>query len=289
MYRGSGMGTWDVVTRLIVANIVIFFASGTEAMGRTIVGYGVMQAASVLDGQVWRLFTATYLHANFMHIFFNMLMLYFFGPVLERQWGGKQFFVVYTLGGIAGNIILTLAGAFGLMNPDVLGLGASGSLWAIMAAVAIYFPNAEVLVYFLVPVRVRTLVIVYLVWFVYNIMTRGDNYGGDICHLAGLLVGAWWSKTGGWAWAGGSPRGLGGASPSGGGWWSKLFGSSSKKKGSGTFRERVEQRKDDVQTVNRILEKVYAYGINSLSDSERKALKEATDRARAEEARAGRA
>ncbi len=288
MYRGSGMGTWDVVTRIIVANIAIHFLSrpNTE-FGLKILGFGLMQASSVLHGEIWRLFTATYLHANFSHIFFNMLMLYFFGPVLERRWGGKQFFVVYTIGGIAGNIVLTLAGAAQLMDPTTFGLGASGSLWAIMAAVAMYFPNAEVLVYFLFPVRIRTMVIVYLVWFVYNIMTQGSNYGGDICHLAGLIVGVWWARTGGWAWAGGSPRGLGGASKPGGGWLGQLLGGSSKKTGNTTFRGRVQQRKEDAELVNRILEKVYAKGINSLSDAERKALKEATDRAKSEEARTG--
>ncbi|HNO78399.1 MAG TPA: rhomboid family intramembrane serine protease [Phycisphaerae bacterium] len=297
MYRGSGLGTWDVVTRIIVANIVIHFISrpNTE-FGAKILEYGLMQAASVIHGEVWRLFTATYLHANFTHIFFNMLMLYFFGPVLEKRWGGKQFFVVYTIGGIAGNLVLTLmggltmAGIVNWMDPTTWGLGASGSLWAIMAAVAMYFPNAEVLVYFMLPVRIRTMVAVYLVWFVYNIMTQGNNYGGDICHLAGLVVGVWWARTGGWAWAGGSPRGLGGASPPSrglGGWFGQLFGGSSGKANNTTFRGRVQQRKEDAELVNRILEKVYAKGINSLSDAERKALKEATDRAKTEEARTG--
>ncbi len=296
MYRGSGMGTWDVVTRIIIANLVVFFLCAmSDPIGPRVTYYGVMIASNVLHGEVWRLFTATYLHASFGHIFFNMLMLYFFGPVLERRWGGKQFFIVYTIGGIAGNVLLTIAGYFGWINPDIPGLGASGSLWAIMAAVAIYFPNAEVLVYFLVPVRIRTMVTVYFIWFIYNIAQGGPNWGGDVCHLAGLLVGVWWSKTGGWIWAGGSPRGLGGASPvrggsgAGGGWFSRLFSGGAAKTGGGTFRERVKQRKDDVETVNRILEKVYAKGINSLSADERKALKEATERSQAEDARAGRA
>ncbi|GJM26690.1 MAG: hypothetical protein DHS20C16_31050 [Phycisphaerae bacterium] len=289
MYRGSGMGTWDVVTRVIVANIAIFFISTMNApIGPFVLSNGVMHATSVLHGQVWRLVTATYLHAGFAHIFFNMLMLYFFGPVLEKRWGGKQFFIVYTIGGIAGNLVLTIAGAVGWINPDIPGLGASGSLWAIMAAVAIYYPNAEVLVYFLVPVRIRTMVIVYFIWFIYNIMQGGPNWGGDVCHLAGLLVGVWWSKTGGWAWAGGSPGGLGGASPTGGGWLSRIFSRGASKSSGGTFRERVQQRKDDAETVNRILEKVYAKGINSLSEAERNALKEASERSRAEESRAGR-
>ena len=76
-----------------------------------------MQANAVLHGEIWRLFTATYMHASFPHIFMNMLILYFFGPLMERRLGGKQFFYMYTLGGIAGNILLTLAGLVNFINP----------------------------------------------------------------------------------------------------------------------------------------------------------------------------
>ncbi len=292
-FRGSGMGTWDMVNKIIIANIVIYFITSSTSMRDSVLGFGLMQADSVLRGEIWRMFTATYLHANFMHILFNMMMLYFFGPILERRWGPRQFFIVYTIGGIAGNFILTLAGGFGWMNPEVFGLGASGSLWAIMGAAAIYFPNAEVLIYFILPVRLRTLVIVYFIWFVYNISQGGSNYGGDICHLAGLLVGLWWAKTGGWSWASGSAVGVGprpGGSHGATGWLSRIFKRGGAVGGGAptTFRGRMKQRQTDAETADRILAKVYDRGIHSLSTDERQALKEATDRLRAEEARAGR-
>ncbi len=287
-YYGSGIHAMDLVTKIIIANVIVYAIMNMGLLGeraaRLVEVFGIMQADAVMHGQVWRLFTATYMHAGFMHIFFNMLVLYFFGPLLERQWGGKQFFIVYTLGGIVGNVILTAAGALNIIRPDVFGLGASGSIMGIIGAAAIYYPNAEVLVYFLLPVRLRTVVIVYVLWFVYNIYTGGPNYGGDICHLGGLIVGMWWAKSGGFAWAGGGQKFRA----------TRSFTSRLKErvadwraKGSqgSSFRDYVQQRKVDAETVDRILAKVYDRGVHSLTPEERKALTEASERMKKDDAK----
>lgn len=298
MFRGSGMGAVDVVTAVIIANVVMYFLTFFTNIGRThIMGpnffeqFLPMQPKAVWSGQIWRLFTATYMHANFTHIFVNMLMLYFFGPVLERRWGGRQFLIVYTLGGIAGNILLALGGRIGLIGWDTFGLGASGSIWTLMAAAAVYYPNSELLIYFLFPVRLRTAVTVYFIWFVWNILDKGRNYGGDMCHLAGLLFGVYWAKTGGWAWASGMYGSTGGGF---GGFFKRKVGPGFRQTFSGgpkaaTFRERVEQRKADAATVDEILAKVYEKGIHSLSPAEKSALNEATARLKEEEKRADQA
>ena len=287
-YRGSGMGAYDVVTKIIIANAVVYFVMFFTHFGNAVVNFGVMRSDLVLDGQIWRLLTATYLHAGFWHIGVNMLMLYFFGPMLERRWGAKQFLIVYTLGGVAGNIVLTAAGGLGFINPNVPGLGASGSVWAVMAAAAACYPNTEVLFMFFLPLRLRTLVAVYGVWFVWNIMQQGVNYGGDICHLAGLLVGIWWAKTGGWAWAGGGRAFQARSSPVSG---VKSFfkGAVSRRPRETSTRQRIKQRQADARTVDRILAKVYDKGIHCLTPDEKRALNEATQRLREEEARAEKA
>lgn len=279
VFRGSGMNAMSVVTKIIIANVIVYFLMYSTGMGQTIVNLFIMQANAVLHGQVWRLFTATYMHANFMHIFFNMLVLYFFGPLLERRWGGWQFFVVYTLGGVVGNVILTAAGLVNFIDPQILGLGASGSVMTIMAAGAAYYPRTEVLVYFILPLQLRTVVLIYGAGFVLNVIQKGHNFGGDLCHLSGLAVGYWWAMTGGWAWARGAyaPRVPGGGVSS----LFKKFASSRPKTVS--FRERVEQRRTDAATVDEILAKVYGKGINSLSSAEKKALNEATARLREHE------
>jgi membrane associated rhomboid family serine protease len=187
---------------LIAVNAFIAFLtlSGSRP-GHWLEWLGVMQAEAVLHGQIWRLLTATYLHASLQHVFFNMLGLYFLGPPLEQVWGRRQFFLVYTIGGIAGNVLLTLAGLFGFINPLVVGLGASGSILTLLGAAAVLFPDARVYVYFLLPLRIRTAVVLYGVWYILNVLQRGANYGGDLCHIAGLIVGLTWAYSGGLALA----------------------------------------------------------------------------------------
>ncbi len=200
VYQGPGMEPLSTTTSIIIANAVVFylmFISSDRALAQRITEFGVMQAQAVLHGQVWRLFTATYMHANLNHILLNMLGLYFLGPALERRWGRRQFFLAYTIGGIAGNILLTVAGLLGFLDPLTLGVGASGSVLTLLGAAAVLFPEAEIYVYFLLPVRIRTFVVAYSAWFVYNIVSRGANYGGDLCHVAGLIVGLAWGFSGG--------------------------------------------------------------------------------------------
>jgi membrane associated rhomboid family serine protease len=177
--------------RVLALNVAVFVLQVAGGrLGELVTVLGVMQPAAVLHGQVWRLLTATYLHAGLDHIFANMLGLYFFGPPLERVWGRKRFLALYTIGGIAGNLVITLAGLLGFMSPETIGLGASGSILTLLGAAAVTFPQARVYVYFLIPLRLRTFAVLYGTWFVMNIVERGQNYGGDICHLVGLLLGA---------------------------------------------------------------------------------------------------
>lgn len=267
--RGRGWRAYDVTTKIIIANAIIFFLPAfIPSLGEYIYGIGLMQAHAVYAKfQVWRLFTATYLHAGFAHIFINMLLLYFVGPALEQRWGGRQFFWVYTFAGIAGNVILTIAGAADYIDTKTFGLGASGSVLSTLGAAAVLFPHAEVYVYFLFPVKIRTFVIVYALWYAYNVYNQGTNYGGDICHLAGLAVGVFWAYRGA-------------------AWWDRrepLFGSVHRSARQATFKQRVRDRQQDQATVDRILEKVYNQGVHSLSPSERRTLTEATDRLRQSE------
>ncbi|MFQ5807472.1 MAG: rhomboid family intramembrane serine protease [Phycisphaerae bacterium] len=285
-YRGSGMGALSVTTTIIIANVIVAFLMFSRGpLGQRLTGFGVMQADAVLHGQVWRLFTATYMHASFNHILFNMLALYFLGPALERAWGRRQFFFVYTLGGVVGNMLLTLAGLIGWINPQTFGVGASGSVLTLLGAAAVLFPDAQVYVYFLFPVRIRTCAVLYGIWYVYNIWTRGGNYGGDICHAGGLIIGLWWAYSGGFSLSGRHRTAVDPSSIAGK--LRSLFGgaSSRRRHGAGAWHKRMKQRQEDSETIERILAKVSEQGLRSLTREEKRALKEATERRRAEEAR----
>ena len=216
---------------------------------------------------------------NFFHIFANMLGLYFFGPALERVWGPRQFFLAYTVGGVAGNIVLTLASIVGFINPLTLGLGASGSVLTLIGAVAVLFPHAKVYVYFLFPIGVRTFALIYGLLFVLNITRQGSNYGGDICHLAGLLVGLWWARSGGISLSGRHR-----VRPTADSLLGSLFRRGRRlRRGSGAWQRRINQRRADEDVIDRILGKVRDQGVGSLTPGERRQLENATRRRREED------
>lgn len=282
-YHGAGMDTLSVTSILILVNIGMFFLTRSPTqLGAATWNLGFVQPEAVWHGQIWRLFTATYLHAGFAHILLNMLGLYFFGPALERVWGPRQYFFVYTIGGIAGNIVLTLAGLVGFIQPDVKGVGASGSILTLLGAAAVLFPTAQVYVYFILPISIRTFVLIYGAFFVLNILNRGANFGGDISHLVGLLIGFLWARTGGLSLSGrhrtrAEPSSLAGALES------ILRGKPTR--GSGAWEERMRQRQADDATIDRLLAKVHQSGMQSLTEQERHELQAATLRRQAEERR----
>lgn len=182
-----GGATMTVTNKLLVANIVAFFIMGaSDKLGSLC----IMQPAAVLGGEVWRLFTSTYMHASMGHIFFNMLALYFFGPVVERVWGKWKFFAVYTVCGLAGNVVLMLSSQVGYISPDVLGLGASGSVLGVIGAATVLFPNATILLFFVIPMSLKMATLLFAGIYIVNIVCMGANYGGDVSHLVGLGIGA---------------------------------------------------------------------------------------------------
>ncbi len=275
--RGRGLlAGRSVVTILIWINIAIFLLCSITGgnygvKGSPITAWMAFYTPAIREGQIWRLISSQYLHWDSMHILFNMLGLHFLGRQLERDWGPKQFFAVYTEAGLMGNFFLLALTLNGWFNPGAPAAGASGSVLGLLGAAAVRYPHAEVLIYFLFPIKIRTAALVFAGLYALNIYMQGANAGGDACHIAGLGFGAWWAYRGE-AWF--NRRG----------WRMPSFRSRSRKPyrrpgpASSTFQDKVKQRQTDAVTVDRILKKVYESGIHSLSDTEKKALQEATQR-----------
>ncbi len=269
----------SVVTILIWVNVAIFLLCSITGgvlgvKGSSLTAFLVYYTPAIQHGQLWRMITSQYVHWDGMHILFNMLGLHFLGRQLERDWGSKQFFAVYTVAGLIGNLFLLLLTLQGWFSPLAPAAGASGSVLGLLGAAAIRYPHAEVLIYFLFPIKIRTAALIFAGLYAYNIYRQGTNAGGDACHIAGLAFGAWWAYRGE-AWF--SRRG----------WHWPQFRSRKPYRRPGpvapNFQDRIKQRQDDAVTVDRILKKVYESGIHSLSESEKNALREATDRQKAME------
>jgi membrane associated rhomboid family serine protease len=124
--------------------------------------------------------SAMFIHADFGHIFGNMITLFFFGTFLVRFIGSNWFLLVYFIGGIAGNLLYVLLG-----DPVSIVVGASGAIFAVAGALVVMMPRLTVRLYFLFPMP---LWLVILVFFVGWSFIPGLNIAWQ-AHVGGLVVG----------------------------------------------------------------------------------------------------
>jgi membrane associated rhomboid family serine protease len=135
------------------------------------------------------------------HILFNMLALWMFGVELERRWG-RDFFLKYYfvcgIGAAATTILLSIVpGALGAAMWASLTIGASGAIYGLLVAYAIYFPHRPIYIWAIIPIPARVFVLIMgAIAFMSSI---GGDQGGvaNSAHLGGLVVGYLYLKSGG--------------------------------------------------------------------------------------------
>ncbi len=240
---------------LIIANVVIFLLSSVRPVGNFLVSnFAVLgvEGSFSYAVQIWRYITYQFLHAGIMHILLNMLGLFFLGTTLERHWGTSRFIKFYLICGSVGGILYSLLsyiGFFGAPAGAIPLVGASGGVLGLLAVCAIKFPHFVVFFMFF-PVPIRVAAIILIIIYVFNLVGRGTNAGGDAAHLAGMAAGAVYV------------------------WWPKI---------SFFHKLREKKRRDEQELlrtihsdVDRILDKVSKHGITSLTRNEKKILQKAT-------------
>ncbi len=134
---------------------------------------------------IWQLVTYMFMHAEILHLFFNMLTLFMFGNDLERYWGTHRFLRYYFITGIGGGGLSWLL-AMNSMSPII---GASGAIYGLLLAYGLLYPNRIVYLNFLLPVKVKWLVIIMGGINLFYSLTGGEPGVAHIAHLGGLLVG----------------------------------------------------------------------------------------------------
>ena len=147
--------------------------------------------------QPWSLLTYMFLHANALHLLFNMLWLYWFGQLFLAFFSARHFRGLYLLGGLCGGLLYMLAyNVFPYFSPYIHGsylLGASASVLAIVVATAVREPEYRVNFMFIGAVRLKY-VALFMVVTDLLFITSG-NGGGHIAHLGGALAGWWFTKS----------------------------------------------------------------------------------------------
>jgi len=137
--------------------------------------------------QIWQLVTYLFMHGSFMHLLFNMFALWMFGLELENEWGSKKFLTFYLLCGVGAGLSNLLVPVFGL--PAAPTIGASGAVYGVLLAFGMMYPDRPIFIYFLLPIPAKYFVIIYMA----IELSAGINSTGDgiahFAHLGGAAVG----------------------------------------------------------------------------------------------------
>ena len=156
---------------------------------------GMQPAAVVGGGQVWRLATYMFLHSRtgVGHILFNMLSLWMFGVELERMWGTRYFLKFYFFCGVCA-ALTTLVLSFipvAIFAPlyQSLTIGASGAIFGVLLAYALYFPYRPILVMFVFPVPARYFVMIMGGMSLLASLSASSGGVAHTTHLGGLAAG----------------------------------------------------------------------------------------------------
>ena len=173
----------------LVANVALsVLAFSNDAFMR----WGILNTRAVLQNKDYhRLLTSGFLHADPMHLFVNMLTLFFFGPPVEivlGDWtdmGSNAFLFVYVGALLGGN-------SFALWrhrnDPNYMALGASGAVSGIIFTFCLFAPFQPLYVFFVIRMPAIVFALLYVVYSIYGMRTARDNIGHD-AHLGGAVIG----------------------------------------------------------------------------------------------------
>jgi len=180
-----------------VANVVAFVA--TLVVPAITLAFGLRPADIFGKLHVWQPITYMFLHAGIFHILFNMLALWMFGVELERMWGSRffvQYYFVCGVGAALTTVLLSFVpGSFGQQLYYSLTIGASGAVYGVLLAYALYFPSRPIYMYFVFPIPAKYFVAIIGAISLLSSMSAGGGIA-HTTHLGGLVAGYLYLKGG---------------------------------------------------------------------------------------------
>lgn len=225
--------------------------------------------------EFWRFIGFQFLHVGLMHLLFNLVPLYFFGPMVERYLGSKRYLAFYLLCGMFGALMylfLNLGGFIvgsvfqqniaipGLLfnSPHTPLVGASAGVFGVLMAGAFLAPRVTVLLFFFLPMQLRTLAYALVAIAFLSVLFGANNAGGEAGHLGGAIAGFYFIR---------HPHHLHGFFDIVG----RIDPTSHHYRGSSRRAPKQSQ-------IDRILEKINARGLHSLTAKEKRVLREASEK-----------
>jgi membrane associated rhomboid family serine protease len=186
------------IKALVAANVAAFLIS--LVVPSITLSLGLRPADIFGHLHVWQPVTYMFLHAGIFHILFNMLALWMFGVELERMWGSQYFLKYYFVCGVGAALTTVLLsfvpGTLGLQLWYSLTIGASGAVYGVLLAYAMYFPNRPIYLYFVFPIPAKYFVMIIGAISLLSSMSASGGGIANTTHLGGLLAGYLYLKGG---------------------------------------------------------------------------------------------
>jgi len=175
----------DGIKLLILINAAVFFIGELTGISYALSSlFGIVPYAAWSQLHIWQPVTYLFLHGSMMHILMNMLVLWMFGSELEMAWGKRYFMRFYFITGIGAGLLTILFQPFSTIPV----IGASGAIYGVLLAYGMRYPEREVLIYFLFPIKVKYMVtIIGLIAFMSSLSPQGDNIA-HFTHLSGMII-----------------------------------------------------------------------------------------------------
>lgn len=189
----------DNLSILIFLNICIFVVVAAVRLGFYFAGktfdptewLGVSSNFDVLAYRPWTILTYMFVHASFLHILVNLLVLFWFGKIFLEYLSQRQLLGVYVLGGLMGALFFIIAyniiPVFAPVKDVAFAIGASASIMAVVIAAAVLVPNMVVRVAFIGHFKLKYLAIAIVLVDLLSIPI--GNAGGHFAHLGGAFLG----------------------------------------------------------------------------------------------------
>lgn len=246
---GSGPSFLDsAVGRIIIATVAMFFVQNLLPAVAAWLALTPRQVVEQL--YVWQLVTYMFLHGDFWHLFFNLMVLYFIGNMVEGVFGRRRFLQYYLVCGIGGGLLHML------FDYSASVVGASGAIFGLYLAAAMLFPNAYVYLYFVLPVKIKYLVIGLTVLQLANGIA-GKAGIAYFAHIGGMIAGLTFFRdeiARRFGWTGSAKR----KGPT----WQPRFG----------LPKRRPSGETTAGNIDSILDKISAKGYENLSPTEKRIL-----------------
>jgi membrane associated rhomboid family serine protease len=184
-----------VTRKLILANVAAFFAILllrwlSPHLESVLRGHLILAPNAVIRGEVWQLFTYSFVDDSLIRTLFAMLTLWFTGSLLEPSFGGRWLGELYFTSVIGGAILasaISFTHVFGL-RPDAATAGCWSGIFGLLVAIAMIFGDQEFLLWFLVRLKAKYMVAIYILIAVALLLKQADSFGA-LLQLSGALCG----------------------------------------------------------------------------------------------------